>query len=220
MHRAILLILVAGFSDVVVADDLTFEADVHPILKAHCFQCHGEAGEREGELDLRVATADCKGGRIWCSDRRRRCSSQSAAGTCSQWAKCRLAISGSARKRSTSWPIGLRPGRRPLVMNRNVVGDGPIFTQAERNFWAFQPVQRPSGPTFDEGRRVRTPIDALLLQANSESGEIPANFASDAVRTRLIRRGYFDLIGLPPSPDAVSAFVADDSSNAWGEVGR
>ena len=36
----------------------------------------------------------------------------------------------------------------------DVVGDGPIFTQAERNFWAFQPVQRPSVPTFDEGRRA------------------------------------------------------------------
>ena len=45
------------------ADDaLTFERDVRPILKAHCFQCHGESGEREGELDLRLRRLMATGG--------------------------------------------------------------------------------------------------------------------------------------------------------------
>ncbi len=217
MHRAICFLLVAGFLDVIVADDLTFEADVRPILKAHCFQCHGEAGERKGELDLRLRRLIAKGG-------------ESGAAIVAGDAEVSLLLE---RVRSGEMPPGdkrlgsneinvladwITAGAKTARDEPDVVGDDPMFTQEERDYWAFQPVQRPAVPVLKDGRRVRTPIDALLLQAISESGEISANFASDAVRTRLIRRAYFDLIGLPPTPEAVAAFVADDTSNAWEKL--
>ena len=127
-------------------------------------------------IGFAVATADRKGGRIRCSDRRRRCSRSVCCWNVFAAGKCRRATSDSTRQRSKSLPIGLQSGAKTARDEPDVVGDGPIFTQEERNFWAFQPVQRPSVPTFDESRRVRTPIDALLLQAISESGDIPANF--------------------------------------------
>ncbi|MCA9068017.1 MAG: hypothetical protein KDA84_03805, partial [Planctomycetaceae bacterium] len=56
LHR--LIVLVFLFHGLVTpasaAAPLTYEADVRPILKAHCFQCHGEGGEKEGSLDLRL----------------------------------------------------------------------------------------------------------------------------------------------------------------------
>jgi hypothetical protein len=217
MHRAILLLLVSGFSDVALAGELTFEADVRPILKAHCFQCHGEAGEREGELDLRLRRLIAKGG-------------QSGAAIVAGEADASLLLE---RVRSGEMPPGdkrldsteikvlaewIASGAKTARDEPDVVGDGPIFTQEERSYWAFQPVQRPSVPAFDEARRVRTPIDALLLQSISERDDVPVNFASDGAKPRLIRRVYFDLIGLPPAPEVVAAFVADDSNDAWDRL--
>jgi mono/diheme cytochrome c family protein len=214
MHRAILFLLVAGFSVVGVADDATFEADVRPILKAHCFQCHGEFGEREGGLDLRLRRLIVQGG-------------ESGPAIVAGNPDSSLLLE---RTRSGEMP----PGDKQLAANEidalaewistgaktareepHVIGDDPIFTEEERNYWAFQPVRRPSVPVLAKGRRVRTPIDALLLQRISAGRGMPADFSSDASQTRLIRRAYFDLTGLPPSPDDVAAFAADDSSDAW-----
>ncbi|MEO2025204.1 MAG: PSD1 and planctomycete cytochrome C domain-containing protein [Fuerstiella sp.] len=222
MHRANLLLLVACFADAVVADavvadDVTFEADVRPILKAHCFQCHGEAGEREGELDLRLRRLIATGG-------------ESGAAIVAGDADASLLLE---RVRSGEMPPGdkrldpkqiqvladwIASGAKTAREEPDLIGDGPIFTDEDRNYWAFQPAQRPIVPEFDDARRVRTPIDALLLQAFSNSGVKPAEFASDATKERLIRRAYFDLIGLPPSPDAVAAFVGNASSDAWEQL--
>src|SRR5947209_2133611 len=45
------------------SNGVTFESDVRPILKAHCFPCHGEDGTRKGELDLRLRRSAVKGGK-------------------------------------------------------------------------------------------------------------------------------------------------------------
>ena len=52
--RTITTLLTATFAGILSAEDLTYDRDVRPILKAHCFQCHGEEGAPKGGLDLRL----------------------------------------------------------------------------------------------------------------------------------------------------------------------
>ena len=78
------------------------------------------------------------------------------------------------------------------------------------DLWAFQPIRRPALPSND-----LHPIDAFIQQKLVQSGVPPA---SKADKLTLIRRATFDLIGLPPTPEAVAAFLADESSDAFEKV--
>ena len=92
---------------------------------------------------------------------------------------------------------------------------GETYTAAERRHWAFQPRAHPAVPEFasDSGRQwVRNPVDAFILAKLQKRDCKPAPPAS---RRTLIRRVYFDLTGLPPSPEEVARFVADRSPDAW-----
>ena len=92
---------------------------------------------------------------------------------------------------------------------------GERYTAAERRHWAFQPRAHPAIPSFSsraERAWVQNPIDAFILARLSKEGLQPAASAS---RQTLIRRVYFDLTGLPPSPGDVQRFVNDRSPDAW-----
>jgi hypothetical protein len=78
--------------------------------------------------------------------------------------------------------------------------------------WAFQPPRRPNVPLARNTARVRTPVDAFLLARLEAKG---LTFAADADRNTLLRRAYLDLWGLPPAPEEVDAFLADDRSDAF-----
>ncbi|HCD03502.1 MAG TPA: hypothetical protein DER64_23560, partial [Planctomycetaceae bacterium] len=64
----------------------------------------------------------------------------------------------------------------------------------------------------DALQRIRTPIDALLKQA---MGDRRLGFSPDADSRTLARRAYLDLLGRPPTPEELAAFVADTASDAW-----
>ena len=81
---------------------------------------------------------------------------------------------------------------------------------AGRDHWAFRPPEHPPVPD-GSGDWARTDIDRFLLAGLAEAGLHPV---ADADRATLARRLFFDLIGLPPTPDEVEAFVADDSPDA------
>lgn len=81
--------------------------------------------------------------------------------------------------------------------------------------WSFQKVVRPPVPTVKSGDRVRSPIDAFVLAKLEERG---LTFSPEADKTALIRRVSFDLIGLPPSPEEVTAFVTSTSATAYEDL--
>jgi hypothetical protein len=85
-------------------------------------------------------------------------------------------------------------------------------TEQDRAYWAFRPVKHPPLPRVKEAAWVANPIDAFLL-AELEKKSIAPN--PPASRRELIRRAYFDLLGLPPTPEEIDAFVADNSPEAW-----
>ena len=78
--------------------------------------------------------------------------------------------------------------------------------------WAFQPVTRPALPTVDAVSWVRSPVDRFVL-SRLEAEQIKPSPEAD--RATLMRRVYLDLIGLPPTPDEVAAFLAEDRPNAY-----
>ena len=85
-------------------------------------------------------------------------------------------------------------------------------TDKDRAHWAFRPVKRPTPPATRDGAWGLNPIDAFIL-AKLEAKELTPN--PPAAKRELIRRAYYDLIGLPPTPEEVEAFVADSSPGAY-----
>src|SRR5262249_36963301 len=107
-------------------------------------------------------------------------------------------------------------GGADTAANAVAVKQGPprVDDQAKK-FWSFVPVKRPQVPQIKKGDWVRNPIDAFILAKLEEKGRSPA---PPVEKVALLRRAYYDLIGLPPTPGEVDAFLADDSPDAYERV--
>ncbi len=86
------------------------------------------------------------------------------------------------------------------------------FTNLQKRWWSFQPVQKPAAPAVANKAWAKGDIDAFILAKLEEKGITP-NAPAD--RITLLRRVSLDLTGLPPTPEEVNAFLADDSPQAW-----
>jgi cytochrome c553 len=90
-----------------------------------------------------------------------------------------------------------------------------IDIEEGRKFWSFQPIRHHEPPAVRDESWPVSPIDRFILDALEEKGLSPAPPADKAA---LLRRVTFDLIGLPPTPEEITAFVNDDSPQAFGTV--
>jgi hypothetical protein len=93
--------------------------------------------------------------------------------------------------------------------------DDPKFSDAEKNYWVFQPVRKPAAPTVTNRVWIKSPIDAFILKELEAKQLVPS---APADKTTLIRRATFDLTGLPPAPAEVAAFLTDKSPKAFERV--
>lgn len=84
--------------------------------------------------------------------------------------------------------------------------------RAGRDWWSLQPVKRPAIPTLENSPQPANPIDAFIQSKLEQEGFSPA---PPADRRTLIRRLYFDLIGLPPTAQQIAEFEQDTSPDAW-----
>ncbi len=114
--------------------------------------------------------------------------------------------------------FGFAPGILPAVgaETTSVPVDHPkprsTVSETDKTFWAFAPLNRPLTPRVRDGKWPRNDIDRFILAKLEEKKIHP----SPAVEKRkLIRRTYFDLIGLPPTPEEVEMFVKDNSPDAY-----
>ena len=92
------------------------------------------------------------------------------------------------------------------------------YKPAERRYWAFQPRKTVTPPAFTnpvDQAWVKTPVDAFILAGLQKAGLKPA---SQADKVTLIRRVTYDLLGLPPTPEEVDAFIADEETGAEQRV--
>ena len=86
---------------------------------------------------------------------------------------------------------------------------------SEPSWWSFRRPRRPAVPKVKNETRVRKPLDAFILAKLEEKG---LTAAPPADRRTLIRRAYWDLIGLPPTPEQVESFLQDSSPDAYARV--
>jgi len=107
-----------------------------------------------------------------------------------------------------------RPATAELVRGRAVIAE---LRRATSGYgWnPFERVARPGLPTIRSGSWTRNPIDVLIAAERESRGLTPR---AEASRPVLLRRLYLDLTGLPPTPDELHAFLADESGNAYEEV--
>ncbi len=207
-------IVLAFTAPVSAADALTFEQQVRPILKAYCLDCHGAGEKMPGNLDLRLKRFALVGGKTGPA-----LDLKNAAGS--------LLIE---RMKSGEMPPGEKkvPADQIAIIEKWIAGgartlrDEPAklppglgITADERAFWFYQPLQRPTPPSFTATDRVRTPIDAFILAKLREKG---LSFSEDADRTTLLRRVTFDLTGLPPTQKELDDFLADKSADAYDKA--
>ena len=92
---------------------------------------------------------------------------------------------------------------------------GKIDLEEARKHWAFQPITHPQVPEFDQSDWDENPIDAFVY-ARMRSEGLQPNPPAD--KRTLIRRATFDLTGLPPTPEEIEEFLADDSPAAFDKV--
>ena len=109
------------------------------------------------------------------------------------------------------------PYDKPLVENPRDPDSwtATVVAPKAREFWSFQPLVRREPPAVKNAAWVKTPIDAFVLEAAEAKGLTPNGVAEKRV---LIRRAYFDLLGLPPKPEEVAAFVSDADPQAYEKL--
>lgn len=195
------------------ADPLTFEQDIRPILKAQCFDCHGEGDTLKGGLDLRLRRFMIEGGEngpVIVPGQPRR-SPLFLLVQKGEMPKREAKLTSEQIKAIEQWIAEGALTARPEP--EQIAKDG--ITEEERAFWSFQPIQRPSVPPAQADDRARTPIDALLLKKLAAEN---LGFSIDADKPTLLRRAFLDLTGLPPTPAEVEDFLNDHAPDAYGRL--
>ncbi|MFN0076373.1 MAG: PSD1 and planctomycete cytochrome C domain-containing protein [Prosthecobacter sp.] len=195
---------------------LTFEKDVRPILKTHCTHCHGEEEKPKGGLDLRLRRFMDKvldeGKHVL------------VPGQPEKSEMVQLIRSGEMPQKGAKMSAAelaviekwIAQGAKTAKTEPLVLAPGPLISDEDREYWAFQPVKRPAVPQIvNHKSRIINPIDAFLLHTMREKG---LDFAPEADRRTLIRRVTLDLTGLLPTPEEVEAFVADQSPAAYEQL--
>ena len=109
--------------------------------------------------------------------------------------------------------LHLRVGAR-LVAGVALCGylNGVVAAADKSDHWAYQPLVDRAPPAVKAAEHVRNPIDAFVVAALEARGMDPS---PPADKRTLVRRLSFDLLGLPPTPEEVAQFVADDSPGAY-----
>jgi mono/diheme cytochrome c family protein len=90
-----------------------------------------------------------------------------------------------------------------------------IVTDEDRKHWSFLPLKRPPVPVLKEKATASTPVDHFIMERLTKAGIQPSPPAS---ATKLVRRIYFDLVGLPPTPEQIDSFKKDFKTNSRAAV--
>ena len=189
-----------------------FETEVRPILKAHCFHCHGEQEHREGGLDLRLVHLLEKGGDSGAAI---------VPGNADPSLLIQRVLDGQMPPGGKTIPDAqkqiLRRWIQAGALTKRPEPQTPTledWSEEERNFWLFQPVA--SGPVpklaHDDAHAMNSPIDAFVA-AKLREKQLPSAPLAD--RVTLIRRLSLDLLGLPPTQEEIQAFVEDSRPDAY-----
>ncbi len=188
--------------------DVDYGKQIKPLLEARCYSCHG-ALKQKGKLRLDTAALAIKGG------------DSGPAVVAGDPAKSELLgrVSAMGKERMPPEHEGEPLTAPQIELLRKWVAAGaphPADEKPEadpRDHWSFKPIARPPVPKPKATDWVKNPIDAFVAKRHDDRGLTPL---PEAPRAVLLRRLSLDLIGLPPTPEEIAAFQADDRKD-WYE---
>ncbi|MEO2021481.1 MAG: DUF1549 domain-containing protein, partial [Pirellulaceae bacterium] len=192
-----------------------FEKQIRPVLASKCLKCHGPL-KQKAKLRLDSRAAMLKGGESGPAIVPGK-PADSLLIAALQYEELEMPPTGRLNSRVIhdfkSWIAANAPWPEQ-VANLRDTSDG--ITDQDRRWWAFQPLQRPVVPQGDQlDRWGHNPVDRFAFQKMKEHRLTPAPSAD---KTTVLRRLYFDLVGVPPTPAQVKAFLESASSDAWEET--
>ena len=198
------------------ADVQFFENKIRPILVDKCYKCHSKESEKvRGGLLLDSREATLQGGNTGPALVPGK-PDESLLIQAVRYKDEDLQMPPKGEKLSDAQIADLVEWvRRGAPDPRIIAAKGAKPAGTGRNHWAFQAVTKPAVPAVKKGDWATNPIDSFILAKMEEKGLSPN---SPADKTTLMRRLYFDLIGLPPHPLEVQNFVKDDSPDAYEKV--
>ena len=195
-----------------------FEMHVRPLLAQRCLECHGSESQK-GNLRLDSRAAMLKGGDSGEPAIVPGKPDESVLISAVRYESYEMPPQGQLVEKDidilVKWvAMGAPwPGDDDTKISRL---DSDRITDEDRQWWAVQPVKEPQLPTAGKGW-ARNDVDRFIAQKLDAAGLTPA---PEADRHELVRRAYFDLHGLPPTPEQVEAFVTDDRPDAWQRLIR
>ena len=118
-------------------------------------------------------------------------------------------------KMGAPWPEAKKTVGTQLAVSATGGKPEKIVSAKDKNTWPFKPFSKPALPVVKNAAWCQSPIDKFIMVGLEAKGLKPSAPAS---KRDLLRRAYFDLIGIPPTPADVDAFLADKSPNAFAKV--
>jgi mono/diheme cytochrome c family protein len=181
-----------------------FAGQVRKVLSNTCVRCHNP-DQKKGGLDLSRRASALKGGESGAAI---------VPGSIDESLVVEKVESGEMPPKSKLSVPEVEAFRAWVAAGAPYQGEPVTPPRAGPDWWSLRPIRRPAVPVVSESQaaRVRTPIDAFIFARLEEERLSPA---PEADRATLIRRLSFNLIGLPPSPQDVAAFVNDPDPLAY-----
>ncbi len=191
-----------------------FARDIRPLITARCFDCHGPKKQESGlRLDSRAAAL--QGGDH---------GPALVAGKPEQSLLIQV-VTGKHPELAQMPKKGEKLNAAEVALLSEWIAQGAVWPDVENSksgnqnsaklHWAFQPIGHPKPPSVKNGRQAKNEIDRFVLQRLEKEG---LKLSDEAEKTTLIRRLSLDLIGLPPTPVEIDAFLADRSRDAYGKL--
>ena len=191
LTRPLIALIVLGCASRLAAADIDFNRDVRPILSDVCFACHGPDA-RVRKADLRL---DTEAGLKQVRD------GQAVA----------MLLAARIASKDTDEVMPPPKAQKQLTPKQVETLKKWVEQGAKvEGHWAFQQIKRPAPPAS-----ASHPVDNFVLAELVKQGLRPS---PEADRVTLIRRLSFDLVGLPPTPEEVDAFVNDRSPDAYDKL--
>jgi Protein of unknown function (DUF1553)/Protein of unknown function (DUF1549)/Planctomycete cytochrome C len=193
-----------------------FEKQVRPLLIKRCYECHSaEAKALKGGLFLDSRRGWMKGG-------------DTGPAVVPGAPEKSLLIEAIRYESLEMPPRGKLPESEIAVLERWIKLGAPdprtdptaqrparAEVDARRSHWAFRPIAEPPVPRVNDDAWPRTDIDRFILSKLESEGLAPV---TDADKSTLLRRVFFDLIGVPPTPAEIESFLADVAPDAFAKV--
>jgi hypothetical protein len=188
----------------------TFQHDVLPLMAKRCIGCHGAAQPIAAGLDLRTLTGVMTGAvvvpgnpdvsKLWTMVRDGKMPMGAAP------------LPDAEKQLLREW---IEKGQFPTPQQALAEKRGAKIDDKAREWWSFKKPVKPLVPAVRQTSKVRTPIDAFVEQKLEEKRW---TLGPEAGKRTLVRRVYFDLLGLPPTPEQVSDFLADSKQDAYARL--